>query len=194
MFLYKFISNSLRLISKLLFKIDVVGIDNIPKEGGVILAPNHKSNWDPIFIVSAIKNRTLNAVCKKELASNSLMSKLLDKLGVIPINRDVPEVSSVKKIIRFLKDGSAVVIFPEGTRVEGSELGEAKKGVAVFAIKGKAPIIPISIKTSYKLFSKVSIIIGEPIYVDEYIGKKVTDIEYTQITDKLMDSIKANLS
>lgn len=194
MFLYKFISNSLRLISKLLFKIDVVGIDNIPKEGGVILAPNHKSNWDPIFIVSAIKNRTLNAVCKKELASNSLMSKLLDKLGVIPINRDVPEVSSVKKIIRFLKDGSAVVIFPEGTRVEGSELGEAKKGVAVFAIKGKAPIVPISIKTSYKLFSKVSIIIGEPIYVDEYIGKKVTDIEYTQITDKLMDSIKANLS
>lgn len=194
MFLYKFISNSLRLISKLLFKIDVVGIDNIPKEGGVILAPNHKSNWDPIFIVSAIKNRTLNAVCKKELAYNSLMSKILDKLGVIPINRDVPEVSSVKKIIRFLKDGSAVVIFPEGTRVEGSELGEAKKGVAVFAIKGKAPIIPISIKTSYKLFSKVSIIIGEPIYVDEYIGKKVTDIEYTQITDKLMDSIKANLS
>lgn len=194
MFLYKIISNSLRLIAKLLFEIEVIGICNIPEEGGVILAPNHKSNWDPIFILSAIKNRTLSAVCKKELASNALMSKLLDKLGVIPINRDVPEISSVKKIIRFLKDGSAVVIFPEGTRVEGPELGEAKKGVAVFAVKGNVPIVPISINTSYKLFSKVSIIIGEPIYVDEYIGKRVTYVEYSQITNRVMSSIKANLS
>ena len=191
--IYNIIARPLAFIGKSLFKIKVTRIDNIPNDTGVILAPNHKSNWDPIIILSALKHKKLSAVCKKELVLNGFIANLFEKLDIIPINRNSPEISSVKKIIRLLKNNSSMIIFPEGTRVKGTELGEAKKGVALFAIKSNVPIVPISIKTTYKIFSKVEVVIGEPIYISKNEAKDNIDKYIDEITIKVMDSIKRNL-
>lgn len=190
--MYYFITNTLHIISNLLFKIKVEGLENIPTEGKIILAANHKSNWDPLFIAGAIRTRKLVGIAKKELNNNNIIAYFIKKLGVITIDRDKPEITSVKKVLKALKEESAVVIFPEGTRVKGEEFGEAKQGAALFAVKGKSNIIPISIVTNYKLFSKVYIYIDKPIHLDEYFGKKITTEEKEQISKDIMDKIKEN--
>lgn len=178
---------------KLFFKIEVVGLDNIPEEGKVILAANHKSNWDIIFLLSCIgKKRRLTALAKKELEKNFFINYFIKKLDVITINRDNPDISSVKRVFKALKQGLAVIIFPEGTRVKGDNFGEAKQGLAMFALKSKSDIIPISIVTNYRLFSKVTIYIDKPISLEELHGKKVTNEEQLNISQKVMTTIENN--
>lgn len=190
--MYTFTTNLLHIISKILFKVKVEGLENIPDEGRIILAANHKSNWDPVFIAGTVRKRKLVGIAKKELNNNKIVAFFIKKLGVITIDRDKPEITSVKKVLKALKEESAVVIFPEGTRVKGEGFGEAKQGTALFALKGQSNIIPISIITNYKLFSKVHIYIDKPICLEQYFGKKITTEDKEHISKDIMDKIKEN--
>ena len=165
---YNFALKLLTLYSKVFYKYEVIGKENVPSEGNVILAANHKSNLDPIFVAAAIKNRKIATIGKKELFDNKILAAILNKLCVIPIDRDNPGISTIKTILRKLKEGYAIGIFPEGTRVKGEGFGEAKAGLALFAVKGKACVVPISIISNYKIFSKVTIYIDKPISFEEY--------------------------
>ena len=170
---YNFVLNVFTLYSKVFYKYEVIGAENIPNEGNIILAANHKSNLDPIFVASAIKNRKIATIGKKELFNNKILAKILDKLCVIPIDRDNPGISTIKTILKKLKEGYAIGIFPEGTRVKGNGFGEAKAGLALFAVKGKANVVPISIISNYKIFNKVTIYIDKPISFEEYYKRSL---------------------
>lgn len=189
---YNIITNSLHLFCKMFFKINLVGLENIPTEGRIILAANHKSNLDPVFIAGEIRKRKLTGLAKKELNKNKLLAWFIKKLNVITIDRENPDISTIKKVLKALKDDSALVIFPEGTRVKGEEFGDAKQGLGMFAIKGKSNIVPISIVTNYKIFSTVTIFIDKPISVDEYLNKKASKEDYAAISQDVMDRIKDN--
>lgn len=188
---YNITTSTLRLICKLFFKIHVIGAENIPNEGKIIIAANHKSNWDPIFLAASIKNRNLIGIAKKEL-DNSLTRWFINKLGVITIDRENPDITSVKKVLKALKNDEAVVIFPEGTRVKGESFGEPKPGLSLFALKSKANIIPVSIISNYKLFNHVIIYIDKPISLEEHHNKKLTKEEQQNIAQSVMDKIKEN--
>lgn len=114
---YKFVLKLFTLYSKTFYKYEVIGAENVPDEGNIILAANHKSALDPIFVSIAIKNREIATIAKKELFNNKLLGKILTKLHVIPIDRDNPGISSIKTILKKIKEGYAIGIFPEGTRV-----------------------------------------------------------------------------
>ena len=189
---YKFILNILTLYSKVFYKYEVVGEENIPTEGNIILAANHKSNLDPIFVASAIKNRKVATIAKKELFDNKILASILNKMYVIPIDRDNPGISTIKVILKKIKEGFAIGIFPEGTRIKGNEFGEAKAGLALFAIKGKACVIPISIISNYKLFNKVTIYIDKPISFEEYYKKKLSTEDYEKLSQDVLEVIKDN--
>lgn len=189
---YNVVLNIFTLYSKVFYKYEVIGTENIPNEGNVILAANHKSNLDPIFVASAVKNRKVATIGKKELFNNKLLAKILDKLCVIPIDRENPGISTIKTILKRLKEGYAVGIFPEGTRVKGNEFGKAKAGLALFAVKGKACVVPISIISNYKLFSKVTIYIDKPISFEEYYKKKLSTDEYERLSADVLEVIKDN--
>jgi 1-acyl-sn-glycerol-3-phosphate acyltransferase len=87
-----------------------------------------------------------------------------------------------------LKKGEGILIFSQGTRMEGFE--NAKGGVAVFALKTGAPIVPVGIRSSYKLFSKIHIHFGEPIPLDEFAGQKVK----TELIDRVMSIVMTQVS
>lgn len=189
---YKFVLSIFTLYSKVFYKYEVIGAENVPDEGNLILAANHKSNLDPIFVASAIKNRTVAPIGKKELFDNKILGTILGNLNVIPIDRDNPSISTIKTILKRLKEGYAVGIFPEGTRVKGNEFGEAKAGLALFAIKGKANVVPISIITNYKIFSKVTIYIDKPISFEEYYKQKLCTEDYERLSQDVLEVIKDN--
>ena len=189
---YSVVLKIFTLYSKLFYKYEVIGEENIPNDGNIILAANHKSNLDPIFVSSAIKNRKVATIGKKELFDNKILAAILNKLYVIPIDRDNPGISTIKNILKKLKEGYAIGIFPEGTRVKGNEFGEAKAGLALFAVKGKANVIPISIISNYKLFNKVTIYIDKPISFEDYYKQKLSTEEYERLSGDVLEVIKDN--
>ena len=189
---YNFVLNVFTLYSKVFYKYEVIGAENIPNEGNIILAANHKSNLDPIFVASAIKNRKIATIGKKELFNNKILAKILDKLCVIPIDRDNPGISTIKTILKKLKEGYAIGIFPEGTRVKGNGFGEAKAGLALFAVKGKANVVPISIISNYKLFNKVTVYIDKPISFEKYYKQKLSTEDYERLSSDVLEVIKDN--
>ena len=189
---YKFVINLFTVFSKIFYKYEVIGAENVPDEGNIIIAANHKSNLDPIFVASAIKNRTVATIGKKELFKNKILATILNKMNVIPIDRDNPGISTIKTILKKIKEGYAIGIFPEGTRIKGNGFGEAKAGLALFAVKGKASVVPVSIISNYKLFNEVTIYIDKPISFEEYYKQKLSTEDYERLSNDVLEVIKDN--
>lgn len=116
----------------------------------------------------------------------------MSNLNVIPIDRENPGISTIKTILKKLKEGYVVGIFPEGTRVKGDGFGDAKAGLALFAVKGKAKVVPISIISNYKIFNKVTIYIDKPISFEEYYKQKLSTDDYERLSGDVLEVIKDN--
>lgn len=191
-FFYKIVSKTCKIYTNMFYKVKVIGLENIPDNEACILACNHKSNLDPIFIAGLIDKRPIRCIAKKELWDNKFLGLILSKLGIIGINRDKPELSTIKTILKALKNEEIIGIFPEGTRHKDlNSFAEAKAGLGMFAVKGKTSIIPISLVTNYKLFSNLTIYIDKPIYCNES-GEKLNTDDFAKISNDVMEKIKDN--
>lgn len=187
--MYNFLVKLLGFIFSIIFRIEVIGLENVPDEGGYIAASNHKHIFDPVFMCIGQRKRQFHMVAKKELFNNKLLGWAFKKVGAIPIDREKPELKTIRTIISTLKAGDVVGIFPEGTRVEGKDLGPAKSGIGMFIVKAKVDVLPVAVITNYKIFSKVKIIYGEPIDMSMYYNNKVKSDRYQEIADKIMENI-----
>ena len=187
---YTFAKALVKSVFSLLYRRKVYGHENVPIEGGAIIAVNHRSNWDVIFAGLATK-RQMNFLAKKELfEKNKALTKLVSSLNAFPINRGAADLKAMKWTISILKEGKVLLLFPEGTRVSKGESVDAKAGIAMFAIRAKVPIVPAAITGEYKLFHKISVHYGKPIYLDEYYGGYTPD-DLKLISDGVMKDIRA---
>lgn len=150
-------------LEKMLYKIEYVGTENIPENGGFILASNHVNALDPVFIALGMKKRQLHFMGKKELFENPLIKFFLSKLNGFPIVRGGADSEALNYAIRIVKEGYVLGIFPEGTRSKDYRPARAKSGVAVIAKEAKADILPVAIYTSddMKKGTKLTIRYGE---------------------------------
>ena len=190
---YNFMLKLFSIFSKTFFKFEVIGTENIPSEGNLIIAANHKSNLDPIFVASAVnKKRKMTAIAKEELFKNKILAKILNKVEIIPINRQNPGLGTIKRILKYIKNDYALVMFPEGTRSKTDDFNNAKAGLSLFATKAKAEIVPCTIYSSYKLFKPAKIYFGKPISLEEYYKQKLTSEDHESISGEVMDIIKQN--
>lgn len=183
---YKILTSLALIIYKIIFNIEIIGDEKIPLNGPVIFIANHKSAQDPILISSKVK-RQINWMAKKELFENKFLSKILYKLGAFPVDRDIADISAVKKSMIILRNNSALGIFPEGTRVENFNENQIKPGVAMIAQRTKAKIVPIYIQGEYKIFRKMKLFVRDPIDFSEV--PKLTNEEYTDISIDIMKKV-----
>ena len=128
------------------FRLRRLGREHIP-EGGVVLAANHRSFLDP-FAIGCCIGRPIYFVAKQELFRNPLVGWFLNCLGAFPVRRGDADEESVHTALTLLGRGSAVVVFPEGTRVRAGSLGAPKRGVGRLALQSGAPVVPIAITGS----------------------------------------------
>ena len=189
---YNFICSLLRFLSKILYRVEITGQENIPDNENVIIVANHKSFLDPIFMMIAVRNRRIIPVAKKELFDVPVLKHILKKLEVIPIDRANPGLTTIREILKQIKNGRILGIFPEGTRSPMDKFLPAKPGVGLFAAKTKSEIIPMSIITKYRVFSKVKIIIGKPVDMTKYYGKKISKEEYAEMAQLMMNVVEDN--
>jgi 1-acyl-sn-glycerol-3-phosphate acyltransferase len=117
------------------------------------------------------------------LFEKPLIGKFFKKIGAFPVDRDGKDMSALKTCVKILKDNEVLGIFPEGTRSKTGKLGEFKEGATTIATLSNKPIIPIKIEGNYKLFSKITLKIGEPIYPTKENKKTLKDILYKTILE-----------
>ncbi len=154
-----------KVLEKLLYKIEYVGTENIPENGGFILASNHVNALDPVFIAIGMKKRQLHFMGKKELFENPIIKAALSSLNGFPIVRGGADSEALNYAIKIVKEGYVLGIFPEGTRSKDFKPARAKSGVAVIAKAAQADVVPVSIYTSdeMKKGTKLTIRFGEVI-------------------------------
>ncbi len=141
---YRFAKWVCNLFCTIKFKVEVYGRENLPQEGGFILASNHISDYDPILIGIKLK-RQLNFMAKAELFENKLFGAVLRGLGAFPVERGKGDNTAIMKAIDTVKGGDVLAIFPEGTRSKDGQLRRFKSGAIVVAAQTGANIIPTSV-------------------------------------------------
>lgn len=187
--LYRFAQTILRLILNILYDIEIIGDENLPKSGAAIVCANHISALDPVLLGGFLK-RPICFMAKHELFDIKLLGLLITKLGAFPVNRDAVEITTLKKALEVLKNGLVMGIFSQGGRIDTVNEDEGKAGVAMFAVKSGAPVVPVGIKGSFRPFSRLIINIGKPISFEEYAGKKLRTPELSKLTKEIMTEIK----
>lgn len=172
---------------KIYYKAEILGTENIPKEGALIFCGNHRNYLDPPLIVSTGK-RDMRFLAKQELYKNKFLAFLGWAFDGIPVKRDEKDVTAIKESLKSLKEGKCLALFPEGTR-NGLEKGEkVKDGAAFFALRSGAKVIPCGIKGGDKQNRKVTITYGKPLDFSDYKGSKEKDV-LDKVTDEIMKNI-----
>jgi 1-acyl-sn-glycerol-3-phosphate acyltransferase len=161
---------------RLMFRPRPTGQENIPREGGVILAANHVSFLDPLLLPLVVPRRVM-FLTKTKYIDKPLLHSFLSGAGVIPVESDSPTAAggAVSAGVRAVRDGRVVGIFPEGTRSPDGLQHKAKTGVARIAIQAGVPVVPVGIIGTEQAFPRgaklprpiaARIVFGEPIRFD----------------------------
>jgi 1-acyl-sn-glycerol-3-phosphate acyltransferase len=158
-------------LSKVLFRPTVVGAENIPLTGPVLIAPIHRSNVD-FALTLFISKRKVFFMAKESLFRVPLLGPLITHLGAFPIHRGSADRESMAHSEAVLRQGHALVLFPEGTRKEGRDVAPLHDGAMFVAARTHATIVPVGIGGSDKAMpkgaklprpAKIMIVVGTPL-------------------------------
>jgi 1-acyl-sn-glycerol-3-phosphate acyltransferase len=163
-----------------IYQFKVIGKENFPTDGGVLLCSNHISNLDPPTVGIAAP-RQVYFMAKEELFSAPVIGKILPHINAFPVKRGMSDREALRKGLSILKEGKVLGLFPEGTRSETGEIGKGLAGAGFFALRSKAHIVPCAVIGPYKPFKRLKVVIGKPIDFDVYRKNKVSAEEATDI-------------
>jgi 1-acyl-sn-glycerol-3-phosphate acyltransferase len=137
-------------LAKLIWRFQVIGSENIPKDGPVIIAPNHKSMYDP-FLVGLATRRPVRFMSKQELFS-AKSGRFISRLGAFPLKRGQADPEALETARMILVEGGVLALFPEGTRHKDPDtLSSPRRGAGRLAIETGAPIVPCALSGTEKM-------------------------------------------
>jgi len=190
--MYSLLRIILTLLFRIVFRCKVVGVENIPLHGGVIIASNHLSLWDPPFLGTFVP-RKIHFMAKEELFAWPVLGWIITKLNAFPVRRGTADRAAIRTALTVLEAGKCLGLFPEGTRSKTGNLGSAELGLAMIAIKAGVPIVPTAVIGTNKAFGggtilpKFELRFGNPIVVSK--GKADKDA-----LEKLTEAIMAEIA
>lgn len=186
------------VLVRIYFDRRVYGVENIPAKGPFIFASNHDSYLDPVLLGTSVKcSRWFNYLAKKELFSTRLKEWYFRQIHALPLDREDGDLAAIKMVLRLLRSGRPLILFPEGTRSRGKGLQPAKPGLGFIVSKAMIPVVPAYIEGSYEAMpegvssikkrSAINIFIGKPLYfTDARYNHKGG---YQEISDQIMEKI-----
>ena len=172
----KFLSAS---VCKVFGRWEVIGRENIPEKGGVMLCGNHVSYIDPPALGGGA-TRPVHFMAKLELFRIPVLGFLIRHVGAFPVKRGTADRSALKKAVELLKNGEIVGMFPEGTRSLDGKLKPPEPGVGMIALRARVPVVPVALVNTEKLlpphsflfkFSRVKVVYGKPVALDDIDGQ-----------------------
>ncbi len=186
--LYQIAKFLVRIFMHIVFRVKVINKERFPLEGPVIVSINHTSYWD-VPLVASMMPRKLHYMAKRDLFDIPLLGALIKWAGAFPVSRGKGDIGAIRTALSALAEDKVIAIFPEGRRVLKGMSHTAKPGVALIAEKSGAPILPVAIGGKYRLFSKIPIVIGEPIWVKAPDNAHLSTEELKEISGRLVQNI-----
>jgi 1-acyl-sn-glycerol-3-phosphate acyltransferase len=176
------------------------GTENIPTQGGIIVATNHNSRADAPLLMLTPTRPDIYALATTKYQNYPLFKWILDTAGVIWIDRERADFGAMRSSLDFIKNGGALGIAPEGTRSQVGRLLEGKPGTVLLADKAKVPIVPVGIAGSEDIMRKfkqlqkphVSLRFGKPFTLPP-IDRNDRDGWLKNCTEEIMCRIAAEL-
>lgn len=196
--LYSLLQIVFGLFFKILFRAEIHGRENMPKDGAVILAANHMSNWDPPFVATFL-SRPVSYMAKAELFKNPIFGSAIRACYAFPVKRGEADRGAIKTAIQILKQGRCLGLFPEGTRSRNGKMHKAEAGVGLIASITNAPVVPAAIIgtnhifTKGEYFPKLKVIYGEPVvYQGDHKDREQLEAFSQSVMDKIAELKEKN--
>jgi 1-acyl-sn-glycerol-3-phosphate acyltransferase len=173
---------------RILWRFRVRGVENVPSDGGVIIAANHISYFDPPVLGCAAP-RQLIFMAKSELFEIPLFGRLISALGAYPIERGKGDVAAIRRSVALLREGRAIAMFPEGTRNFGGKSG-VQAGVVLLASLTGVPIVPAYISGTEAVgrLRPITVTFGAPYRIER--TEKASRDELAKMAEEVMERIR----
>lgn len=195
--IYNIFYNLAKLLARFAFSMRVVHPERMIESGPLILAVNHASYFDPP-LAGICSRRAVYYLARKNLLKWPFFGPLFPAMNVIPVERDGNDMSALREVIRKIREGNGVVLFPEGTRSRDGNLGPARGGLGFVIAKTGATVLPMRIFGSFEAFSRdailphflpITVSIGEPIRFSEEDLRDSGRDHYQELSDRVMREI-----
>ncbi len=127
----------------------IVGREHVPRSGGIVVASNHLSYWDPPVLAHAL-DRECHFIAKEELFRIPGLGPLIRSLNSIPVRRGMADLRSIQEALAVLRSGGCLLIFPEGSRSPSGELQRARPGVGLLWSYARVPVVPVHVSGTHR--------------------------------------------
>ena len=161
-YFYRTIRNIARFLCKIIFPTKVIGAENVPSDGPVLICSNHVSMVDPVLIATSFK-RQITFMAKKELFGTKFTNWFFTNLGMVPVDRGASDLAAMRVCIESLNEGRLLGIFPQGHRYKQDENREIQSGAAMMALRSKAVVVPVHVSAPLKAFRINTLRFGKPV-------------------------------
>ncbi len=194
---YNIFYNLAKFLAHFFLRLRVVHPERMIEEGPLILAVNHSSYFDPP-LAGICSKRAVYYLARKSLMDWPFFGPLFPDMNVIPVERDGNDMSALRDVIKKIREGNGVVLFPEGTRSLDGNLQPARAGIGLIIAKTGAPVLPMRIFGAYDAFPKgskamrlvpVTVVIGNPVRFSPGELVPATREIYQRLSDRVMDAI-----
>ncbi len=197
--IYKFLRALVHGLNRLVFRTTVDGLERVPTDGPMIIAPVHRSGID-FFVASEVTRRKLHYMAKDSLWKRPRFGRFLQTLGAFPVHRDAADREAMRRAQRVLEAGEVLVLFPEGERRTGPVVKDLHQGVAFLAARTGAPVVPVGIGGSASVMPKgskfprplhIHLVVGDPIAAPaRTAGGRVPRSQLQTMTEELTTTIQ----
>jgi 1-acyl-sn-glycerol-3-phosphate acyltransferase len=197
MLFHRFAKLILRGLMAIFLDYEVVGLENVPRKGPLIVAINHMNFLDPV-IATVFIPRDIVSMAKAELFGSPVVGLVFRLYGAFPVRRGEIDRTALRKAMAALKEEKALLMAPEGTRGGDWRLMKARDGVAYVALQASVPILPVAISGSERFWkelarlrrTKTRVVVGEPFVLlpregrvsREQLGEMTTEAMYRLAT------------
>ena len=196
-----FIAHSVfRAAAQSLFRLQIINYENLIQDGPCIYVVNHQSFLDPP-IVGQMFEKPIHYLARKTLFDSAFMNFALPLCHTLPIDQEQPDPGSILKVLRLVKSGGRIIIFPEGSRSPDGQIHEAMPGIGLIIGRlASVPVQPIRIEGAYDClpihsnrlkFRPITLSIGNPIPFTQEELKAKGRAAQSAIGQKIMDAIRA---
>jgi len=169
----------------LLYRIRREGMEHIPDDGPILFVSNHQCYFDPLLIGCCTTKRPFRSMARSTLFRNPVFAWVIDQIGAFPVERGQGDTAAIKKCIRVLQQGQALVVYPEGTRTNDGSVHEFKSGVLLLIRKAKPQVVPVAIAGAHRVWPKgrskprltgrIGVKFGQPIPAEQLLAMDAQD-------------------
>lgn len=193
---YAIISWMSRSAFRIFTGLRISGLENIPKTGKIILASNHRSNFDPPLLGGTVP-REIHFFAKEELFAKARIAQFLKSLNAFPVRRGQLDRKALTVCLKILSNEGILLFFPEGTRAPADGFLKAKLGIGWLISKSQAPVLPVYIhgsavdRVQFRNRPAIDIVFGKPISASD-LSRDIGESRegYQAIADRVLESIR----